>query len=298
MPSFFNGIFGHKPSKFIVSNEGQYPKPASKEQDSFLGIGPMCRYACDLKPILQVLADKNAPSLYLDEPVDLKTIKFYYQYDDGGSDLITPVDQDIKQALDKVVKHLKNTVKAEVNHVSISRLKKSAPIWFANMKSENQVGFDSQLANLDGKINVWCELMKTLVGKSDHTLVALLTCITEKGGIKYGTPEYSHYVEEKKKLYQEFRDMVGTDGVFLYPVHPTVAPYHSEPIVRAFNFSYTGILNILGVPATSIPLGLGVQGLPLGIQAVAGINQDRLCLAVAAELERAFGGWVPPEIQA
>lgn len=37
MPSFFNGIFGHKPSKFIVSNEGQYPSTECEEQNSFLG---------------------------------------------------------------------------------------------------------------------------------------------------------------------------------------------------------------------------------------------------------------------
>lgn len=29
----------------------------------------------------------------------------------------------------------------------------------------------------------------------------------------------------------------------------------------------------------------------LGIQVVAGMNNDRLCLAVACHLERVFGGW-------
>lgn len=36
------------------------------------------------------------------------------------------------------------------------------------------------------------------------------------------------------------------------------------------------------------------NGLPLGIQVVAAPNQDRLCFAVARELERTFGGYVPP----
>lgn len=36
MPAFFNGIFGHKPSKFIVSNDGQYPNTTCEEQNSFL----------------------------------------------------------------------------------------------------------------------------------------------------------------------------------------------------------------------------------------------------------------------
>jgi len=54
--------------------------------------------------------------------------------------------------------------------------------------------------------------------------------------------------------------------VFLYPTHPTAAPMHYEPMCKPFNFSYTGIINVLGLPATACPLGLNKQGLPIGIQ--------------------------------
>lgn len=37
MPAYFNGIFGHKPSRYIVSNIGQYPIPESDLLNSFLG---------------------------------------------------------------------------------------------------------------------------------------------------------------------------------------------------------------------------------------------------------------------
>lgn len=50
------------------------------------------------------------------------------------------------------------------------------------------------------------------------------------------------------------------------------------------------------MPACQIPLGLGSEGVPLGLQVVANYNNDRLCLAVACELEKAFGGWKAPEI--
>lgn len=51
-------------------------------------------------------------------------------------------------------------------------------------------------------------------------------------------------------------------------------------------------------PVTQIPMGLGKDGLPLGLQVVAAPHQDRLCVAVAKELEYAFGGYVPPVIVA
>lgn len=37
MPCYFNGIFGHKPSKYVVSIKGQYPQPSTDMQRSFLG---------------------------------------------------------------------------------------------------------------------------------------------------------------------------------------------------------------------------------------------------------------------
>ena len=87
---------------------------------------------------------------------------------------------------------------------------------------------------------------------------------------------------------------LGENGVLLYPSHPTPAPYHGQPIVKTFNFSYTAIFNVLGNPVTQVPLGIGKDRVPIGIQVVGGRNQDRNCLAVAAELEKLFGGWVAP----
>ena len=48
------------------------------------------------------------------------------------------------------------------------------------------------------------------------------------------------------------------------------------------------------MPVTQVPLGLGDDGLPLGVQVAAGDGNDHLSIAVALELEKVFGGWVPP----
>lgn len=297
IPATFNGVFGHKPSKFIVSNAGQHPI-ATEHHNSFLSTGPMCRYAADLKPMLKILTDKKAESLKLDEPVDIKKIRFFYQEDDCGGELVSPVDPDLKEAMEKVVKYLRETVKADVTHIRNRTMKYSAPIWFAGMKEKDAPGFDLQLTDNTKRLNVGLEFAKWFIGQSKHTFVALFTILLDTIGIAYGSPVHKEMLRKEEKLSQEFKEMLSTDGILLYPVHPTVAPYHSETIVRAMNFSYTGIINILGLPATAIPLGLGRQGLPLGLQAVGGLNQDRLCLAVAEELEKAFGGWVPPEVHA
>jgi fatty acid amide hydrolase 2 len=56
------------------------------------------------------------------------------------------------------------------------------------------------------------------------------------------------------------------------------------------------VFNLLGLPATQVPMGLNREGLPLGVQVVAGMDRDHVGIAVALELERVFGGWVPPRV--
>lgn len=71
--------------------------------------------------------------------------------------------------------------------------------------------------------------------------------------------------------------------------------YMLEVPIRHIHFiPYPGIINILGLPVTQCPLGLGEEGLPLGVQVGAGKLQDHLTLEVAVFLEKAFGGWRNP----
>lgn len=106
MPAFFNGVFGHKPSPGTVSNHGQYPEPITEDQRKFLGLGPLCRRAEDLLPIMKVIADKNVDRLKLNEEVDIKKLKWFYQETDTGSAFVSPVAGEIRALFTKITKHL------------------------------------------------------------------------------------------------------------------------------------------------------------------------------------------------
>lgn len=97
-----------------------------------------------------------------------------------------------------------------------------------------------------------------------------------------------------QSLEAEFCSLLGDDGIFLYPSHPKIAPRHHHPKFMPFNFAYTAIFNVLGLPVTQCPLGMSKDGLPLGIQLVANHHYDHLCLGVARHLEIAIGGWQNP----
>ncbi|XP_052528955.1 fatty-acid amide hydrolase 2 [Tympanuchus pallidicinctus] len=297
MPAFFNGVFGHKPTTGVVPNDGQFPI-AQGVRRSFLCTGPMCRYAEDLEPMLRVMAGPEVHKLKLDENVSLEKIKFFCMDHDGGSMFVYPVEKEILQAQKKVVEHLESDLGVQVQRVSIHKMKYSFQIWSAMMSSQDSDGTEAQcfteLLGDHGK-PVWplWELLKWLVGMSSHTLPAIALGLTEKV-MKLSPSLNAKLVSMGKSLQAEMEKLLGPDGVLLYPPHPTVAPRHHYPICMPFNFAYTAIFNVLGLPVTQCPLGLSSEGLPLGIQLVAASYNDRLTLAVARYLEEAFGGWVPP----
>ncbi|MGB0369640.1 MAG: amidase family protein, partial [Flavobacteriales bacterium] len=53
--------------------------------------------------------------------------------------------------------------------------------------------------------------------------------------------------------------------------------------------TYTGLYNVTGEPAISLPMGLDSNGMPLGVQFAAPYGEDKRLLELAYELEQAKG---------
>ena len=84
-----------------------------------------------------------------------------------------------------------------------------------------------------------------------------------------------------------FADVLDGLDMLLTPAAPGEAPaglaWTGDP---AFNFIWTS----LGVPCVTVPAGTGPQGLPLGIQIVGAVGQDRATLACAQWVAVAISG--------
>ncbi|GIY21300.1 fatty-acid amide hydrolase 2-B [Caerostris extrusa] len=73
LPASFCGIYGHKPSRNVISNKGEFPE-CGEEWNEIVSTGPMCRYALDLPLLTRVLADNNE-NVKWDEKVDFRKVK-------------------------------------------------------------------------------------------------------------------------------------------------------------------------------------------------------------------------------
>src|SRR5262249_49586113 len=84
--------------------------------------------------------------------------------------------------------------------------------------------------------------------------------------------------------------------VIICPAMPTAAKPHHHGLVEIRDFSHMMVHNLTGWPAAVVGGGPSKEGRPVGVRIVAGPFRDTPAFAVAAHLEKAFGGWRPPPV--
>ncbi|XP_076058754.1 fatty-acid amide hydrolase 2-like [Oratosquilla oratoria] len=314
IPAFFCGLFGHKPSAGIVPIKGckLFEEPGIGMGRMFVA-GPLTRHAHDLAPILAVLATEHARSLKLGQSVNIGRLTIYTMEGDVDDLLTSKLSKELVKAQQRAVDYLQNTFEATVKKVQIPGMRKAYKIFKEKLEEEfpNMPPVSKQLADNKGEINVWTEITRFLLRRGHHTAPILLQAALEKvleevsflqhqrkvftgRDFSPASPVTSSKEPQWKVLKKQLQRLLGSDGILLYPSHPSTAPYHNEPLFRPFNFLHCGIFNALGLPVTQVPLGLSSTGMPLGVQVVGNMFQDNQTIAVAVALEKAFGGWVCP----
>ena len=130
-------------------------------------------------------------------------------------------------------------------------------------------------------------------GRSPYTTPLLMTLASENVAAYVPERFQRRALAAERDLAEQVAETIG-DGVLLHPPFSRVAPRHGRTVGRPWMLAPAALFNLLGMPVTEVPLGLNDDGLPLGVQVAAGIDRDHVSIAVAIELERSFGGWVPP----
>ena len=287
MPAFFNGVFGHKPSGGLVDNTGQFPLPAAAAL-TYVTTGPLARRAEDLAPLLRIMAGAEAARRIGDAgAVDLASLDVVVVEGDGkirvSADL-TRAQRDAAEAL--------RARGASVRTARVKGFENALEIWSSMLDAAGGPSYASLLGN-GTEVDGGRELLRWALGRSPYTLPSLCLVLLEK--LPKLLPSYrQRFIAAGNALRREVTALLGPRGVMLYPPYPTPAPLHNRPLWPPFNWVYTAIFNVLELPVTAAPLGLNAGGLPLGVQIAATHGNDHLTIAVALELERALGGWVPP----
>jgi aspartyl-tRNA(Asn)/glutamyl-tRNA(Gln) amidotransferase subunit A len=125
--------------------------------------------------------------------------------------------------------------------------------------------------------------------------------LLDKGRLVPAT-EYIQAQRACRRLKVEFRKVWSRIDCLILPSIPIPTPRMGEQTVRLSAKDepvrpvitrFTRPLNVLGLPAISIPCGLNSAGLPIGLQIAGPESQEALVLRVAAAFEDAEVG-IPP----
>lgn len=288
-PAHFNGIFGHKTTPGVIDMDGIYPeiKPAINT------LGPLCRYARDLRPCLEAMAGvEGRKKLKLDMKMNLSDLKVFYSHGFENA-LMTAVQPAIIEAIEKAVQHLRERAK-EVKYVQFEQFKNMNQIFNGLWAEEPATEASKMMTSGRYDIDMKREFLKWTLRRSNHTLEPLLFALSEKLCISKGSKEQVEFAKLGYKFKGELFRLLGDDGVLIFPTYPESAFKHATSLFKYSNSFYTFLWNVLKVCSTHVPMGLDANGLPIGFQVIGKSFNDHLTIRVANELSDYFGGWVSP----
>jgi fatty acid amide hydrolase 2 len=295
IPALFCGVFGHKPSAGLVPNTGLWP-PSTGSSGTMLGTGPLARRAEDLMPILRIISgpdgeDPIAVSRELGDPRRVPLDGMQVTTVEGASRL--PISQELRDARERAVGALL-AAGATVRRVRLQAWRSAVLPYLATLQAaagaEHLRTTAALLTEAGEPRPTWRSVLRHSDQHTGPTRVALAAEMLPEAGDGAARDKL---LASGRSLIAELIDAIG-DGVLLHPAHPRLAPRHGRTFGRPWLMTPAAVFNLAGVPVTEVPLGLAESGLPLGIQVAAAPGADHVAIAVALELERVFGGWVPP----
>ena len=213
IPANFCGIYAHKPTGGLVSNEGQYPIAAGAVRD-VLATGPMCRHARDLVLLLNVLAggegQGQGQAVNVADWQDLRGLRVVCVAR-SAQPLTRGVSAEVAQGLERVAVFLAQRGAVVEQLDSLPFTASSLEVWAGRMlwaQQEEQVDFglrgralrgakgdegarqvpfkdcmwqgrESRAEGLGFALRLAAEVFKWMAGMSAFTLPALLLSLSE-----------------------------------------------------------------------------------------------------------------------
>lgn len=292
LPAFFNGVFGHKPSQGLVPLTGMYPVATGFARQLAVN-GPLARRAEDLMPLLGVIAgpdgeDDVARDMQLGDPASVSLDGMRVLVSESAT--LGPTGPELAKARERAAGALQ-AKGATLERLHMKSLRRALEIYLASIGAVGEVTLSDLLQEAGAEPPA---TSRGLIGRnSPHTVATRVALLAERLAARTPDARTKKVLAEREAFIAELRDTIG-DGVLLHPPAPKTAPKHGRTVGRLWWIHPMIVFNLAAVPVTQVPLGLGDDGLPLGVQVAAGPGNDHVSIAVAQELEKVFGGWVPP----
>ena len=308
-PSHYCGIYGHKPSYGVVPMRGHIPPMPGTMTVADLGVGgPMARSAYDLELALDILTaparsesvawSVHIPAsrheqlrdfkvaLWADQsayPVDSRCLQAMHEYADDLRKLGVRVDDSARPDLDPVV---------------------SDDIYFAMLFATVSADMPEEAIQATLDAGASCP-------PEDKSFPARIA-----RSMRMGHNQYLQLKEQQAGLRLAWQKFFQNYDLILCPIMPTIAPPHDhsgegpahipqysrtlmvdgKPVPYLHGLQWPGLITVACLPATAVPTGRFIDGMPMGLQVVGPYLEDRSSIRFAQLIEKEFGSYKFPAL--
>ncbi|MDO8591522.1 MAG: Asp-tRNA(Asn)/Glu-tRNA(Gln) amidotransferase subunit GatA [bacterium] len=292
LPAAFCGVVGLKPTYGLISRSGVVAMASSLDV-----IGPMARTVEDTALVLDVMAgrdeldsttierDKRSYT-ELDTKIKGAKVGIIKQYMDES------VEKGVKAKINEAIEKLKKAG-AEVSEISLDSMPLSLAVYYIVCPAE----VSSNLARYDGQryghsAKEAKDLEDSYFLSREQGFGAEAKRRIMIGAHVLSSGYYDAYYKKaqivRTKLINELNEAFKKVDFLIGPVSPTppfkIGERTKDPLQMYLADAMMVASNLAGIPAISVPAGMS-DGLPVGLQIIAPMCNDRQLLSIASAYE-------------
>jgi aspartyl-tRNA(Asn)/glutamyl-tRNA(Gln) amidotransferase subunit A len=291
LPASFVGVVGVKPTYGRVSRSGVVAMASSTDV-----IGPLAKNVDDAALVLDVISGKDElDSTTIDKNDDFTDLSFDFKGKKIGiikEYMQEGLDDGVKDVIIQAVGKIKQTG-AQVDEVSLPSLPLALAVYYIVCPAEvssNLSRYDGQRYGHSSDKAITLEESYELSREEGFGPEAKRRIMT--GTFVLSSGYYDAYYKKaqtvRTKIINEFATAFNNYDLLIGPISPTVAfkigEKTADPLKMYLNDIMTVAANMSGNPAISVPAGEST-GLPVGLQIIAPMGQDKQMLAAAKAFE-------------
>ncbi|MEU8690347.1 amidase [Streptomyces sp. NPDC048665] len=303
-PAHFCGVYAHKPTLGLAANRGMVPPsvPALPVDLDLAVVGPMARSARDLMLLLDVMAGPDPLTLGVAHALTLPPARHERL---GGFRVLVldehpfiPTGAAVRAGVNRVADALVDGgARVERHSPLLPDLAEAAELY-------TQLMFSSAVARFPVEAYEELRTRAAALSADDRSLDA-----ARLRGMVFRHLDWIE-ADNRRQLHRHgWRQLFAEFDAVVCPITPTPAFPHDhnpDPRERRIDIDgvehpyfdqlvWAGVATMPGLPATAVPAGRSPEGLPVGVQLIGPMFEDRTPLRLAELLEQRIGGFQAPK---